>query len=94
MANLNQPNVFIQVRVKEDTSEGTYQDSLYFSPSEFEAMTDKDVDSAIQSRVDAWVASVQAANVRITPEPTEEELVEMKEQLERQLEEVNQKMSK
>lgn len=88
MANLNNENVRIQVLVTKDTPIGRYQDALYFSPDEFNAISQDDVDAMAQKRADDWVASVQAAS-KIDYVPTAEELQAQKADLQAQLDAVD-----
>lgn len=74
MASLKQNNVRIQVLISEDTELGKFNDALYFTPSEFEALTDEQVAQTKASRAQAWVDSVKEASSRETSEPTKEDL--------------------
>lgn len=51
--------VFIQVRIKEQTSEGEFKDSLYYTPEEWLRIAPDDVRKSIQKRVENWVTSIK-----------------------------------
>lgn len=78
--------VLIQLRFKEDTVVGEYNDALYFTQEEFATTTKGDIEAMKQVRIDKWVNAVQ--NPPTPVEPTKEELEELEAQLLKQLEEV------
>ena len=89
MADLNASNVRIQVLISEDTAVGKYQSAIYFTPSEYAALSADEVATVVSDRKDAWVSAVQAASSTPAPEPTAEELTAQADELQRQLDEVN-----
>lgn len=88
MANLYKKNVRIQYIFEVETSEGWLKSALYFSPSEYEQLTDEEIASAISSQADSWVASIQNAKVEDAKEYTPEELLKLKQELEAQIAEL------
>lgn len=62
MANINTEGVRIQVLINKDTEQGRFQDAVYFSKEEFDALSDSDIESIKEERASNWVASVQAAS--------------------------------
>jgi hypothetical protein len=48
-----------------DVTTGLFlRDALWFTQTEYSAMTEADVDAIKQSRIDTWVAHVNAVNVQ------------------------------
>lgn len=47
-------NVFIQVRIKQETKDGMFNDSLYYSADEWAKMSAEAVQTAINDRVAKW----------------------------------------
>lgn len=86
------PNTRIQVLISEDTELGKYQDALYFSPSEYEALKDEEVAQMSASRAQKWVNSVKLASSQERPEPSKEELQAQADELAAQLSEVQGKL--
>jgi hypothetical protein len=78
-------NTFIQVRISESTVLGQFNDSLYFTPNEFVKITDKDIQGKITERVDNWVNFINEQKNKPVVQPTEEELIRQKEDLESQI---------
>ena len=72
--------VMIQVRFKEKTEHGEFNDALYYTESEYASVTQKDIDKEKKKRVDAWVDIVKNPPPYI--EPTDEELIKMADDLE------------
>lgn len=93
MADLNQPNVKIQYRIKENTKNGEFNDAIYYTKEEFEALDQSVVDAQVALRVTNWVKLVDEQSKIVPQEPTQEELEAQKAELERQLGEVNDKLS-
>jgi len=56
--------VSIQVRIKEQTSEGEFRDSLYYTPEEWLRITSDDVKKSIQKRVENWVNTIKGVPVQ------------------------------
>jgi len=82
--------VMIQIRFKEKTEVGEFNDALYFDLSTYGNMTQADVDALKQARVTNWVNSVK--NPPAYVEPTKTELLGQKAELETQLANVNTKL--
>lgn len=85
MATLNNPNVFIQVRIARDTKVGRFRDAMYFSVAEYQALTNQQVLDLAAERAQAWVSAVEEANQRPRSRATREWLLQFKEEIERQL---------
>jgi hypothetical protein len=47
-------NVYVQVRVNRQTTDGMFTDSIYYTADEWSKMKAEDVQKAIQARVDNW----------------------------------------
>jgi hypothetical protein len=47
-------NIYVQVRIKQETKDGTFSDSLYYSADEWAKATADQVKEAVQKRVDNW----------------------------------------
>jgi len=77
MADLNRADVKIQVRI----SDGNFNDALYYSPTEFEGLTDEDIDAIKTARVSKWLEHVQVESAKENPLPTKAELEQQKEAL-------------
>ena len=80
----------VQVRFKEQTEVGEYNDALYFTQAEYQAKSQGDIDSMKQVRVTNWVNLVK--NPLAYVEPTKSELQAQKAELEAQLSDVNTKL--
>lgn len=93
MANLNQKNIFIQIRIKEQTEIGEFNDSLYYTQEEFNNLSEMELQNAIKIRVDKWVAFVKEQPKIIPVEPTKEELEVRKLELEMELNEIISKIA-
>ena len=65
--------IFIQVRFKEQTEVGEFNDCLYFSEVEYPAISQKFIDQEVASRVANWVDSIK--NPPPSPQPTKAELI-------------------
>lgn len=61
MANLNDPDVRIQFLIKKDTKHGQFNDALYFTKAEYDALTNQEVNDMAVARKNAWVAAVDDA---------------------------------
>jgi hypothetical protein len=62
MASLNNEEVRIQVLINKDTEQGRFQDAVYFSKAEFEALSDSELENIKNQRANNWVNSVKAAS--------------------------------
>ena len=70
MADLNAPNVRVQVLVKAKTKHGKFTDAIYYSKSQYDAMSEAAVTAAKDARIAAWVAAVDYARANPAPPPT------------------------
>jgi hypothetical protein len=100
MADINRDDVMIQVRIKEQTAMGEFNDSLYLTVDEFANVKDEDLDLLKKVRVDTWVAFVTAESNHEKEEKTEQELLADKEailaqkaELDIQIAEIDEKLS-
>ncbi len=75
--------IMVQVRFKEETSYGEYNDVLYFTQSEYSTVKQEDIDTLKQKRVDNWIYSKEHPPIYI--EPTLEILKAYKAELNDQL---------
>lgn len=48
-------NVYVQVRIKKETKDGMFTDSIYYPADEWFNKTPEEVQSAVQGRVDNWL---------------------------------------
>jgi hypothetical protein len=55
-------NVFVQVRIKQDTKDGQFTDTLYYSSAEWAKLSAADVQKAIQGRIDNWAKVTGGGN--------------------------------
>lgn len=51
-------STMVQVRFTIDTPQGTFTDALLYTQAAFAAVTQKDIDTAIIARKDAWVFAI------------------------------------
>ena len=82
--------IMVQVRFKEQTEVGEYNDALYFTQTEYQAKSQVEIDALKQARVSSWVNVVK--NPPIPVEPTKAQLQEQKVNLESQLADINTKL--
>ena len=82
--------VSIKVQFTRQVNGNNFTDSLYFTPEEYEAMSEKQMDKLKQERVDNFQAIID--NPPQPPEPTKEELEQSKETLAAELERLNEKI--
>ncbi len=75
--------VKIKVWFEAQTSFGRYTDSLYFTPEEYEVLTEEQLESMKQERIDRYVARREAYKLSIS-EPVEADLEVEKADLEAQ----------
>ena len=59
--------VFVQVRFKEQTEIGEFNDALYFSQVEYDSKTQDEINNLKQARVDNWVNSIKNAPPSVEP---------------------------
>ncbi len=91
MANLHQPNVFVQYRIKQDTPKGEFNDAIYYLVDEFELLSQAELEQTIQNRVDIWIMAV--TNTAPPKEPTEAELNERLVQLQAEIAVIEEKIA-
>lgn len=77
----------IQVKIKEDTPEGQYNDSLYYTLEQWATKTPADIEADKKKRVDNWLNIVRHPAPVVTP--TKAELQAQADELKRQLDELN-----
>ncbi len=70
------PGARIQVLIQEQTPQGQYNDALYYSPADWDKVTEKDISDAKKARMDNWLASVVEQSGKPPVIPTKEELKE------------------
>lgn len=79
---------YIQIRIFDDNKYGQFNDAVYFIPEDFDLLTEEDVTSQCQQRVDDW-KDLMSIPV-IAHADTLPELIDEKSQLEARLLIVNQ----
>ncbi len=84
--------IMVQYRIREMTSEGEFNDSLYFTKEEWAKLTQEELATMVKKRVDDWVNIVK--NPPKSVGPTQEELQAQKEELQKQLDEINAQIKK
>ena len=62
---------YIQVRIRVDTPQGSFNDAIYLSPAEYQAFTVAQINAAVQKRVDNWVAIQEHPPVPVEPSISE-----------------------
>jgi hypothetical protein len=85
-------NASIQVKIKEDTPEGQYNDSLYYTAEQWASKTPADIEADKKARVDKWLSIVR--NPAPALEPTKEELQAQADELKKQADELNARIEK
>lgn len=65
-------SIFIRVIFREDTSYGSFQDCIEYEEAEYASITQQDLDTIKQKKLDAWIAVVS----KITPEKTKQEALD------------------
>lgn len=93
MADLNQPNIFIQVRIKEHTEAGEFNSAIYYTPEEFEQLTNEQVATQKQTVARQWSDFVKEERKRVPVEPTVAELEVEKSELESRLNALSQRIN-
>jgi len=58
--------VRIQVIFRTDTQYGAYQDALWFSQAEYDALKQEDLDTMKQARIDKWIDIVSKPAPELT----------------------------
>ena len=69
----------IQIKIRRETPDGVFNDAIYMTKDEREALTDEQIQDMKQARVQAWRASIKAAKSR--PAPTKQDLRDEKDAL-------------
>jgi hypothetical protein len=82
-SDLNQSGIFVQVRIKESTKYGQFNDALYYTYDEFRSMSEEKLAMDKKSRVDNWVNIMDHPAPYV--EPSKEELLAQQEQQTKQL---------
>ena len=77
----------IQVKIKEETPEGQYNDSIYYTLEQWATKTPADIEADKKERVDNWLNIVRNSAPAI--QPTKEELEAQANELKRQLDQIN-----
>ena len=62
----------IQIKIRRETPDGVFNDAIYMTKDEREALTDEQIQDMKQARVQAWRDSVQASKLR--PPPKKQDL--------------------
>jgi hypothetical protein len=88
MANLNQKGVKIRYSFERETSQGLLKSALYFTPSEFEKLTDEEVETSASFQASEWEKGLIKAKEEDAIEYTQEELIKLKQELEAQITEL------
>lgn len=63
MALLTRPEVSIRWVFSYDTQQGKFNDALYFTPTEYQALTVGEILTMQQERRDAWLEALRLARV-------------------------------
>ena len=82
---------YIQIRIRENTEVGQFSDALYFTEDEFNNLDPKDLELMVQERVNNWITAINTPSIPI--EVTKEQLQEQAIELQRQLEDIQWKIS-
>lgn len=69
----------VRVKFHRDTIYGRFQDALYFTVSDFDLLTDQQVNQQKNARRDAWIAAIEAQ--LNAPPPTKQQLKDEKDGL-------------
>ncbi len=83
--------VFIQLRIKENTEFGEFNDAIYFTEEEYNNVKPETLDAMVKTRVDNWVNIIK--NPPPPVEPTIDELISVKQQLQMQQNEIESKIA-
>ena len=94
MADLNAPNVRVQVLVKARTVHGKFSDAIYYSEAQYKAATDAAVTAAKDARIAAWVAAVDYARANPAPRPTRAERIAERDRLQEELDRVKAELAR
>ena len=63
--------VMVQIRFKVQTAYGEFNDALYYTEAEYAALSEADIETAKQVRINAWITGRE--NPAPYTEPTQEE---------------------
>lgn len=83
--------VFVQVRFSKETKFGTFQDALYFTEDEYAIKTQDEINTLKEERVANYIDKIENAPPPV--ELTKEQLISFKEELLRQVAEVEEKIA-
>lgn len=81
----------IQIRIKEKTEVGEFNDAIYYTATEWSQVKEKDIETEKQRRINNWINAVKNPPEYI--EPTKEELEKYKAELEAQEQELDSKIA-
>ena len=81
---------YIQVRIKKQTEVGEFNDAIYFTQSEYDALSQPEIEAMKTARKDAWVDRVK--NPPVYVEPSKEALQFIRVDLEEQMDAVMTKL--
>ncbi|MFA6278864.1 MAG: hypothetical protein WCS97_01025 [Candidatus Paceibacterota bacterium] len=82
----------IQVKISENTPEGQFNDSIYYTPEQWAAKTPADIAADKKARVDNWLKTIKAAKAAPPYVPTKEELQRQADELQAQLDGINEQI--
>lgn len=54
-----QLTAMIQIRIKEQTPYGEFNDSLYYTPEQYKIISQEELKKAAQARVATWISAVE-----------------------------------
>ena len=60
MSNFDEVTTQIQIKFRRVTPYGEFQDAIYLTKEEYDALTHQDIEGMKQSRVDSWISVVTA----------------------------------
>lgn len=80
--------IFIQIRFKEKTSHGEYNDALYFTQEEYASIDKATIDAMKQQRVNNWIYALEHPPEYVTP--TKEILEQMIAEKQQELQQIEQ----
>jgi hypothetical protein len=82
------PGARIQIQIQENTSQGQYNDSLYYTADEWAKLTQRDIDTAKAKRVSDWIAAVVAASKVIPAAPTTADLLVQQDETQKRMDSI------
>lgn len=93
MATFAADNISVRVSISQNTRRGGYNDSLYYSRDEFDKLTDKEVQAAIDERVNSWLTFCDKQATIVPVDPSDDELKAQKTEYERLIAEIDEKLA-